>query len=151
MTRSVDALLTMMLDSGAWLGRRIEAAESLLAYEAPPEHVEAAKAFLTAVFDDPDQDEEFRMKALKLVRKAEARRVVSSTTSGKMDERPHRELNRRMLRAKRRLALMEAGLWPPPKGWDADIANAEPPRGAIVDLSNMAERMEAARLRIIKK
>src|SRR5690349_1984841 len=118
MTRAIDALLSIMQDPKAWLGHRIEAADDLLSFEAPAEYVEAEKAFLTEVFEDPDQQDEFRMKALKLVRKAEARRVMPAITKPR-DERRSREQWRSLQRARRRVALMRAGLWPAPTGWDA--------------------------------
>ena len=79
MTLAIDTLLSIMTDEDAWLGLRIEAADGLLSFEAPPEYVEAAKAFLTSVFADPGQDDEFRMRSLKLMRKVEARKVMPST------------------------------------------------------------------------
>lgn len=142
MTRAIDALLSIMQNPETWLGRRIEAADGLLSFEAPAEYVEAAKAFLTEVFVDPEQDDEFRMKALKLVRRVEARKVVAPTTTARSD----REGSFRQRRAQRRLALVQAGLWPAPTGWDADLIEALPP-GALDEQEGMAGLVKGARLR----
>src|SRR5262245_17243346 len=147
MTRAIHALLSIMNDSDAWLGRRIEAADSLLSFEAPPEYVEAAKVFLTAVFEEPNLDDDIRMKALKLMRKVEARKVAPPTTATH-DERSQRELRRRVQRARRRLALIQAGLWPAPAGWDADLSadDCQPPMSAVDERASTAERLKEARL-----
>lgn len=123
MTRATAALVEIMIDKDAPLRRRIEAAESLLAYEAPEEAVEQAKAFLAAVFEDADQHVDDRLDAVKLVRKAEARKSTQPTPSP--DERANRELWRRHDISRRRAELMGAGLWPPPAGWDADLMSED--------------------------
>ena len=142
MTRAIDALLSIMQNPDTWLGRRIEAADGLLSFEAPAEYVEAAKAFLTEVFVDPEQDDEFRMKALKLVRKVEARKVVAPTTPQRSD----REGSFQQRRAQRRLALVQAGLWPAPAGWDADLTEV-PQVGALDEQEGMAGLVKRARVK----
>ena len=76
MTCAIDALLSIMVNPENWIGKRIEAAEHLLSYEAPLEYVEAAKTFLTTVYRDEGLEVGFRLAALKLMRKAEARRLA---------------------------------------------------------------------------
>lgn len=147
MTRAINALLSIMSDESTWLGLRIEAADGLLSFEAPTECVEAAKSFLTSVFEDPEQDDEFRMKALKLVRKVEARKVTAPTVTPQ-DERSHRAGWRKRQRAQRRLALVKAGLWPAPAGWDADLNGDDcPPASALDEQASMAESLKDARRR----
>src|SRR5262245_36000255 len=61
-----------------------------------------------------------RLDALKLMRKAEARKITQPTVSA-ADERANRELWRQVEIARRRVAMVNAGLWPPPKGWINDL------------------------------
>ena len=76
MTASLEALRNIMLDENISLRRRVEAAESILSFESPSEMVEEAKAFLTEVFDDRETNVDLRLDALKIMRKAEARKVT---------------------------------------------------------------------------
>ena len=70
MTRAIVALLQIISDTeDAPLRRRIQATEALLAYEAPQEAVDQAKAFLTSV-QDAEQRVDDSLDALKLMRKA---------------------------------------------------------------------------------
>ena len=122
-TRAIAALIEIMSDQDAPLRRRIDATEGLLDYEAPAEAVEAAKVFLTSVFEDRHQHVDDRLDALKLMRRAEAAKIV---------RRPVRELTRdrvehcRLMETlHRKAALIDAGVWPLPEGWDADLTGAE--------------------------
>jgi hypothetical protein len=95
MTRAIVALLQIMSDTeDAPLRRRIQATEALLAYEAPQEAVDQAKAFLTSVFEDAEQSVDDRLDALKLMRKAEARKTVPTVTAE--NARKNRELWRQL-------------------------------------------------------
>ena len=120
MTRAITALLDIMNDTEAPLRRRIEAAAGLLDFEAPSEIADAAKNFLTSVFEDTDRHVDDRLDALKLMRKSEARKITQPTVSA-ADERANREQARRLEVARRRVALVEAGMWPPEKGWADDL------------------------------
>jgi hypothetical protein len=108
-TRAINALIEIMSDKDAPLRRRIEATEGLLAYEAPLEIVDQAKAFLTSVFEDKEQHVDNRLDALKLMRKAEAPKITRLSVSAR-DEVGRvtscREIDRRL----RRAALIEAGV-----------------------------------------
>jgi hypothetical protein len=112
-TRAVRALIEIMSDEAAPTRRRVEACEGLLAYEAPREVMDLAKEFLASIFED-------RLDALKLVRKAEAARITRPPVTA-ADEREHRETWRQIEIARRRVAMVAAGLWQPPKGWAADL------------------------------
>jgi hypothetical protein len=122
-TRAVAALIDIMSDPEAPLRRRIEATSGLLDYEATEEAVEAAKVFLTSIFEDRGQHVDDRLDALKLMRRAEAAKIV---------RRPIREIPEdriehcRLIETLRRKgALINAGVWPLPKGWDADLVGAD--------------------------
>jgi len=95
MTRAIVALLEIMSGTHAPLRRRIEAIELLLAYEAPPEAVDQAKTFLTAVFEDAAQHVDDRLDALRLMRKAEAPKITAPTVTAE-DARANRELWRKL-------------------------------------------------------
>jgi hypothetical protein len=118
-TRAIGALLDIIA-SGASTRRRIEAAEQLLAYEAPPEIVVQAKAFLTSIFEDSEQHVDDRLDALKLMRKAEARKITQPTVRSAEAGR-NREFWRDMEIARRRMKLIEAGLWPAVPEWADDL------------------------------
>ena len=118
MTRAISALIKIMTDSEAPLRCRIEATEGLLAYEAPDEAVALAKEFLASVFES-DEHVTVRLDALKLMRKAEARRISAPPVPA--DDYRQRKMQRRIAVGRRRAKLMTEGLWPAPKGWDADL------------------------------
>jgi hypothetical protein len=123
MTKAIIALLEIMADSSTPLRRRIEATEGLLAYEAPGEAVEQAKSFLTSVFEDGNQHYDDRLDALKLMRKAEARKITQPTATA-ADAQANREVSRKLEVIRRRLSLFKAGMWPAPKGWMDDLSPA---------------------------
>ena len=143
MTRAIVALLEIMSDADAPLRRRIEATEGLLAYEAPQEAVDQAKIFLTSVFEDSEQRVEDRLDALKLMRKAEARKITAPTVTAD-DARANRELWREIEMGLRRAAMFKAGLWESaPKDWADDLLREDyvPPPGSATDaLRSMARK-----------
>jgi hypothetical protein len=143
MTRAIVALLEIMADTEAPLRRRIEATEGLLAYEAPQEAVDQAKAFLTSVFEDDEQRVEDKLDALRLMRKAEARKVTTPTVTPE-DAGANRELWRNIEIGMRRVAMIEAGLWEDhPKDWAADLLSEDyvAPQGSATDaLRSMARK-----------
>jgi hypothetical protein len=122
-TRAIAALIDIMSDPEAPLRRRIEATAGLLDYEATAEAVEVAKVFLTSIFEDREQHVDDRLDALKLMRRAESAKIV---------RRPVREVPRErvehfrwMETMHRKAALIDAGVWPLPEGWDADLESAD--------------------------
>jgi hypothetical protein len=91
-TRAIDALLEIMSNEFVSVRRRIEAAEGLLAYEAPAEIAERAKAFLESVFEDSEeQSVQDRLDAVKLARKFEAAKVAPRTVHTTQREGDRRE------------------------------------------------------------
>jgi hypothetical protein len=124
MTRAIAALLEIMSDTEAPLRRRIEAAEGLLAFEAPDEIVDQAKSFLAGVFEDSEQHVDTRLDALKLMRKAEARKVLQPTVSASV-ERDNLELMRKIEIGRRRMRMMKEGYWPPPPDWADDLLSPD--------------------------
>jgi hypothetical protein len=143
MTRAIAALLEIMSHVDAPSRRRIEATELLLAYEAPPEAVDQAKAFLTSVFEDAAQHVDDRLDALRLMRKAEAPKITAPTVTAE-DARANRELWRKLEIGHRRAELFKAGLWGDhPKDWAADLLSEDyvaPPGSAHDALSGMARK-----------
>jgi hypothetical protein len=121
-TRAINALLEIMSNEFASVRRRIEAAEGLLAYEAPPEVVERARAFLESVFEDSEeQSVQDRLDAVKLARKFEAAKVTPRTVHTKREETDRREAWRRHEIAQRHWKLSLAIHDVPPKGWADDL------------------------------
>jgi hypothetical protein len=110
--------------------RRIAATEGLLGYEALSGAVEAAKVFLASVFEDREQHVDDRLDALKLMRKAEARKITQPTVRSAEADR-NRELSREMEIACRREKLWKAGLWPPAPDWADNLLRKDykAPRG----------------------
>jgi hypothetical protein len=119
-TRAIRALIEIMSDEAAPTRRRTEACEGLLAYEAPREVMDLAREFFVSIFEDPDQHVDDRLDAVKLMRKVEAPRI-RQRTAVPAEERADRERQREREIAHRRLAMMDAGLWPPPKDWADDL------------------------------
>ena len=145
MTRAIVALLEIMSNTDAPLHRRIEATEVLLAYEAPQEAVDQAKAFLTSVFEDAEQRVDDRLDALRLMRKAEAPKITAPTvTAESEDARANRELWRKLEIGHRRAELFKAGLWEDhPKDWADDLLSEDyvaPPGSALDALRGMARK-----------
>ena len=119
-TDSLAALREIFLDPDNGLKSRIEAAETILSYQAPKELVEEAIEFLTQLSEDRQTPVTLRLVALKIIRKAEASKVPTRT-DGSEDEHAEREKARDFLKMKRRLAIYKAGLSPPPPGCFDDL------------------------------
>jgi hypothetical protein len=122
-TRAIAALIDIMSDPEAPLRRRIEATSGLLDYEATAEAVETAKVFLTSVFEDRQQHVDDRLDALKLMRRAEAAKIVRRPIREVAEDRI--EHCRLIETLRRKGALIKAGVWPLPEGWDADLVGAD--------------------------
>ena len=163
MTASLEALRDIMLDENIPLRRRVGAADSILSFESPSEMTEEAKAFLTEVFEDSETYVDLRLDALKIMRKAEARKVTQPPTvpiggGGFFNNPELRSRMRRMAQRKaayqRRKKLEAAGLWPAPPGWDADIFSddwVEPPIDyGLPPNAGLADRLGAARKEYLK-
>ena len=101
--------------------RRIEAAEQLLGFEAPPEAVGHAREYLVAVFEDSEQAIPDRMDALKVVRKFEAAKVALPTVRTARHDADRREAWRRYEISQRHWKLSLAIHDTPPPGWADDL------------------------------
>jgi hypothetical protein len=118
-TTSINALMEIM--ATAPMRKRLEAAETLLTYEAPPEVVEWTKDFLVKVIEDRERvNTDIRLKASALLRRAEAKRVAQQSVRSVASDHWH-EVWRQVAAGRRRLRLVKEGLWPPPRNWCDDI------------------------------
>ena len=129
--------------------RRIEAAEAVLTFESPPDVADDARGFLAEIFEDSDRHVDLRLDALKVMRKAEARRVTQPILSPGEAHR-NREAWRKRAIDERRKELIEAGLWPAPDDWADDLKSPDwvPPPGnpnPPIDFVGFGDRMEAYR------
>jgi hypothetical protein len=129
------------------------AAEDLLERESPADIREEAKGFLTTIFEDSEIPDRLRLDAARIMRKAEARKIVlppagAEDQCGKLAEimrEPLRKRAQRKAAYERQKRLEAAGFWPAPEGWDADIWSddweppPEPSNGGL------AEQLEATR------
>jgi hypothetical protein len=154
-TASVETLCKIMLDEDVPLRRRIEAAEQILSFEASVDATDEAKAFLTEVFEDGTAYVDMRLDALKIIRKAEARKVALPPASVQTGERGPLY---KIVQARARYALqkeLEAkGLWPAPPGWDSHIMSPDWPGPTDEEPLNpigLADRLGAARQAYLEK
>jgi hypothetical protein len=122
-TRAIASLCQIMLDDSDTVSivSQIEAAEQLLNYEAPPDVVEKAKAFLTSVFENNELLVSWRLDALKLMRKFEAAKVALPTVHTKREDTDRREAWRRHEISQRHWKLSLAIMDTPPPGWADDL------------------------------
>ena len=160
-TPAIHTLLQIMRDADVFTRRRIEAADALLGFEAPPEAVGRAREYLVAVFEDSEQEIADRMDALKLARKFEAAKVTPRTAHTTRLETDRTEAWRRYEMSQRRYKIVLAIRNVPPPGWDDDLRAGsyvppaegwpgEPPdiplRDLVVARKARADRMEQERL-----
>ena len=109
-TASIAVLLEIMGNEAGSMRRRLASAETLLTYEAPEEVVERTKAFLITVIEDRERVRtDYRLEAGKLLRKAEARKVVQQSVRAADADR-WRETWREMAIGRRRVILMRITL-----------------------------------------
>jgi|SRR6516225_5215755 hypothetical protein len=160
-TRAIDALMQIMQDAEVPTRRRIEAAEALLGFEAPPEAVVQARDYLVRVFEDQEEILHDRMDALKLARKFESPKIALPTIHTKKQETDRRQAWRAYEIAERKLKIVVTTKDTPPPGWDDDLRAdsymppaegwpGEPPDIPLKDLvvarRARADRMEQERL-----
>ena len=101
---SVLALFEILIDRDEMTENRLEAAQQILAYEAPEKAVAEAKAYLTEVISNRSLAASLRLQATKLMRKSEARKIT------KPPIQPPEDLAGRLERAHQR--LVDLGLRP---------------------------------------
>jgi len=131
-TRTVETLLEIMADTDMATGRRIEAAEAILGFEAPTDAVSRAREYLMSIFENKEEAIGERMDALKLSRKFEAKKIAPQTvhlTRRQEADRKEawREYEIHELQAKIILATLDH----PPPGWDSALRSPDylPPPG----------------------
>ena len=138
-----------MLDETVLLHRRVEAAEQLLSFEASVDVQEEAKTFLTKVFEDGENHVNLRLDALKVIRKAEARKVTAPPAAPSSGERgPLYKIAQARARYALQKELEAKGLWPAPPGWDSHIMSPDwpgPTDEEPFNPSGLADRIGAAR------
>src|SRR5688500_16175125 len=78
---ALSALLDLMTDDDLHVSQQLEAAKSIIEHEASPEVFDLTYQFLLGVAEG-DSDVAWKLKALTLVRRVEAKRVVPGTTQG---------------------------------------------------------------------
>jgi hypothetical protein len=147
---SLAALRQIFRDEEAPPRARIEAAEAILSYEAPADLIQEAKGFLIELLQDQEMSVSLRLEASKILRKAEAPKVQNGPVAS-VDKVAEREMARDILKAKRRLAIHLAGLWPPPSGYcdDLDAEGFDPV--AALEARTEAERAEKESLKAVLK
>jgi hypothetical protein len=124
-TRAIDTLMQIMQDPDVPTRQRIEAAEALLGFEAPPEAVGHAREYLVVVFEDREQTIPDRMDALKLSRKFEAAKVASRTVRTTQQETDRTEAWRRYEISQRHWNVVLAIRDVPPPGWADDLRSPD--------------------------
>jgi hypothetical protein len=130
-TASISVLLEIVANETQALRSRIDACETLLAYETPAQVTEHVKGFLTSIIADRERiHTHTRLRASTLLRKYESRKIAQRTI-GSTSSDHWNEVWRGIRAGRRRLKLDRLGLWPPPPdpNWYADIlADDEPLR-----------------------
>ncbi|WP_206051218.1 hypothetical protein [Neorhizobium sp. T7_12] len=140
---ALGALLDIMTSHEVEEARCLDAARAIIEYEAPAEVFALTHAYLMGVARDADQPVALKLKALELIRKVEAKRVVPGTSRA-VDTAKSLALGRRMAIAKRRVELLRSDRWPPQEDWTDDLGNFS---RILVEEERIAERLEAARIR----
>jgi len=119
---AIAALVEIMRDNEAMLPRRrIEACEHLLDYECPLEVIEEAKTVLMSIVEDGETLVDIKLDALKLLRRVESRKV----SPGRAVRENDIEISRAVELLRRRGALVKAGIFPFPDGYDDDLTGAD--------------------------
>jgi hypothetical protein len=137
---ALGALLDIMTSHEIPEAKCIEAARAIIEYEAPAEVFDLTHRYLMGVAKEEGQDVALKLKALELIRKVEAKRVVPGTAKA-IDTAKALRLGKQLALAKRRMELVKGGAWPPSAGWGDDLGEV---RGVVVEEEGFAERLEAA-------
>jgi hypothetical protein len=141
---ALRALLDLMTDPDIWISRRLEAAKAIIEHEASTEVFDLTYRFLMGVAEDREEVE-LQLKALTLIRKVEARRVVPGTTNPANSANGQR-VARRLGLAKRRMELVKEGKWPQ-SGWPEGVQPVQLTEWE----GSLADKLENARLGCIAK
>ena len=131
-TRTIEALLEIMADTGMTTLRRIEAAEAILGFEARADAVSRARDYLMSVFEDGEQNIDLRMDALKISQKFGAKKIAPQTVHlTRREEADRKEAWRAYEITQLQQKIVLATLDHPPKGWDSHLLSPDylPPPG----------------------
>jgi hypothetical protein len=131
-TRTIEALLEIMADTGMTTLRRIEAAEAILGFEAPTDAVSRAREFLISVFENKEEPINDRMDALKLSQKFGAKKIAPQTVHlTRREEVDRKEAWREYEIFQLQTKIVLATLDHPPPGWDSHLRSPDylPPPG----------------------
>ena len=85
MSDTIAPLFSIMLDGEEYMAQRLEAAERILAFESPPDAVEATKAFLREVYKNRTSSSRDKLTAIELIRKAEDKKTAPPQTANPME------------------------------------------------------------------
>ena len=126
MSTPVETLLELMQDEEIPTRRRIQAAEALLSHESPPEAVTCAQQYLEKVYDDKEQDLEWRMNAIEVSRKYATPRVTTTVVHIE-DQKAFVEKARRDAIFRRKKFLIFKGILPIyfPSDWKSDLESPD--------------------------
>jgi hypothetical protein len=130
--RAINAALQIMSDSIAPMRRRIEAAETILGFEAPADAVSRAREFLIGVFEDAEQGIDNRMDALQISQKFGAKKIAPQTVHlTRREEVDRKEAWREYEISQLQMKIVLATMDHPPKGWDDALRSPDylPPAG----------------------
>jgi len=123
---ALSTLLDIMTSDTVAEAQCIEAARAIIEYEAPEEVFAITRAYLMGVAQDADQPVTLKLKALELIRKVEAKRVVPGTAKA-ADTARGRALGLRLATARKRMELVRDRAWPAPRGWEDDLGEMRVP------------------------
>jgi hypothetical protein len=118
-TRTIDNLLEIMMDTALRTRRRIQAAETILGFEAPADAVNRARDYLAQVSEDRENEEiGDRMDALEISRKFESKKIAPQTVHmTRHAEADRREAWREYEIGRLKMDIIKATSAHPPKGW----------------------------------
>jgi hypothetical protein len=126
-TPAVGHLLSIVSNKHSTIREKLAAAETLLSYEAPELVTTRVKQFLAGVMENARKYRtNYRLQAGKLLRRAEAKKVVQKSVAAAAETAEGREIRRRLKIARRRMRLVALDLWPAPSNWDDDLLSPEP-------------------------
>lgn len=118
---SLSKMRALMLDDGASLQRRIDAAEICVEYElgpgagvgVPPDQIASAAYQFCRAVADSDAPEGHKFRALRMMVRIENARAKPSSAA---QTAAQKALCVDLINAARRMELIKAGRWPPPAG-----------------------------------
>jgi hypothetical protein len=129
--RSLDRLREIMRDRSATIGRRVDAAEAVLAYELPAAALaqspgqpvtSSAYLFLQSVANTDGVPEVLQFRALKDLSAIEIAKPLKTDPFARQVEL---ESLRQSINSQRRIRMIASGSWPAAPGWAMSSDEAE--------------------------